>query len=349
MRQGNTLLFGGSLPAENIMQYPPQNILGLLCFSQDDSSFQRIKTKAPSLHVPMEPLGDTNVICELWSGSELMQQGQTGDIYYCCDEDVMFGVITLSESTFIAGEKTPLEQATESAYRQIFSLIERMRYGYVFRFWNYMPSINAHSHGLERYQQFNMGRQEAFLAYKRDIAGNVPAACALGFKAPGQTGLSVAFIAGRVQTIAIENPRQVSAYRYPDQYGPVSPTFSRASLVLRQKSQLLLVSGTASIVGHATHHASDAAIQTREAITNIKVILEQANAIALGAKFHIAQLHFRVYVRHSEHLMNISEELRRNVPAEAKVEYCLADICREDLLVEIEATAECLVNSSVDV
>ena len=46
----------------------------------------------------------------------------------------------------------------------------------------------------------------------------------------------------------VENPRQVSAYRYPREYGPQSPTFARALLPPSPRVPLLL-SGTASIDG----------------------------------------------------------------------------------------------------
>ncbi len=77
----------------------------------------------------------------------------------------MFGVIELSETMVAAGaDKTPLQQTTESAYRQVFALLETLHYPYLFRFWNYIVAIDTHSFGLERYRQFNQGRQDVFLA-----------------------------------------------------------------------------------------------------------------------------------------------------------------------------------------
>ena len=104
-------------------------------------------------------------------------------------------------------------------------------------------------HGLERYRQFNIGRQDAFLDSHRGATGNVPAASAIGL-AGGP--LSVAFLAGATPALAVENPRQVSAYLYPADYGPRSPTFSRAVRATLSGQEALFVSGTASIVGHRT-------------------------------------------------------------------------------------------------
>lgn len=292
--------------------------------------------------VPMQRLDADDSICEIWHGSGQLTQGQSGDIHYRHDEGVLFGVITLSETLFEAGaDKTPLQQATESAYRQVFALLDTLHYPYLFRFWNYIADINAHSFGLERYRQFNLGRQDAFLAHGRDVVGNVPAACALGFGQGGsvQGPLTIAFLAGRVAPLNIENPRQISAYQYPQQYGPRSPTFSRASLVRLGQDEVLFISGTASVVGHATLHPADVAAQTRETMTNIEAVLAEANRLANQPGFDLASLHYKVYVRHPADLAQIRAELERIVGIALKAVYLQADVCRRDLLLEIEATA----------
>jgi hypothetical protein len=110
-----------------------------------------------------------------------------------------------------------LQAATEEAYRRIFRLIEREGLPHLWRVWNYLAAINGESNGLERYRQFNIGRQDAFLEFSRGATGNVPAACAIGL-ASGP--LSIAFMAGDQPAVPVENPRQVSAYNYPASYAP---------------------------------------------------------------------------------------------------------------------------------
>lgn len=279
-------------------------------------------------------------VCELWYGRGAVEHGRLGDILYRHDAEVVFGVVLLSESQFSAKpDRTPLQQATESAYRQIFDLLERLEYPYLFRFWNYIASINTHSFGLERYWQFNLGRQEAFLAHGREVIGNVPAACALGFgHSAGEAMLTIAFMAGRAAPINIENPRQTSAYQYPPQYGPRSPTFSRASLVKLDNREVLFISGTASIVGHATLHPDDVIAQTRETVTNIEAVLAEANAASVETHFGLSDLHYKVYLRHASDLEAVRAELIRMIGSQLNVIYLQADVCREDLLLEIEAT-----------
>ena len=297
--------------------------------------------------VPMQRLDAGESICEVWHGSGPLTQGRCGDIHYRHDDEVLFGVIALSETLFEAGAgKTPLQQTAESVYRQVFALLDMLHYPYLFRFWNYIADINAHSFGLERYRQFNLGRQDAFLAHGRDVVGNVPAACALGFGQGGfgqggstQGPLTIAFLAGRVAPLNIENPRQISAYQYPQQYGPRSPTFSRASLVRLGQDEVLFVSGTASIVGHATLHPADVVAQTRETMANIEAVLDEANHLASKPGFDLASLHYKVYVRHPADLAQIRAELERIVGIASNAVYLQAEVCRQDLLLEIEATA----------
>lgn len=317
------------------------SVLGTLCFSLDADVRQLYaNTEVPCLHVPMQRLDAVDSVCEVWASNGEPTPGVCGAIHYRHDEAVLFGVMTLDEARFEpSADKTPLQQATESAYHQVFSLLDSLQYPYPLRFWNYIANINAHSFGLERYRQFNLGRWDAFQAHGRDVGGGAPAACAVGFEqreaAPGP--LTIAFLAGRVAPRSIENPRQISAYQYPQQYGPRSPTFSRASLVELGKDEVLFVSGTASIVGHATVHAADVVAQTHETMANISAVLAEANRVAQRSRFALADLHYRVYVRRPADLPQIRAELTRCVGDSLKAVYFQADVCRADLLLEIEA------------
>jgi chorismate lyase / 3-hydroxybenzoate synthase len=203
--------------------------------------------------------------------------------------------------------------------------------------WNYLPDINRDSGGTERYRQFNSARQHALRASGRALAGNVPAASALG--AARASPLVVYFLAGRTAPIFVENPRQVSAYHYPRQYGSHSPVFSRAALLRQRASLTLFISGTASIVGHRSLHVGDTAAQTRETLANIEALLAEANRVASGAHFSLDALACKVYVRRPADLPVIQAELARAFGPDARIVYLQADICRQDLLVEIEATA----------
>ena len=262
------------------------------------------------------------------------QHGVTEGIAWRRAGDTLFGVIELDEADFGDERRAPLQAASEAAYGRIFRLLEAQKLPHLWRVWNYMADINAESHGLERYRQFNVGRRDAFMA-RRGGAGNVPAACALGLAAGP---LSIAFLAGRAAPVPIENPRQVSAYRYPPRYGPRAPIFARAALVRPPAQEILFVSGTASIVGHRTVHPQDVIGQCHEAMVNLGAVVAEVNRAANSRPFALEELAYRVYVRHAADFPSIRDELARRIGG-AQVLYVQADICRADLLLEVEAMA----------
>ncbi|HZW12969.1 MAG TPA: hypothetical protein VFF81_07235 [Noviherbaspirillum sp.] len=301
---------------------------------------------APFIPVAMPSLGSAGASIptgEVWCAEGKLSYGELHGVRYGHNDDIVFGAIQLNESDFNSASvreagKTPLQQATETAYRSIFSLIDGLGFPHVMRFWNYMADITGHSHDLERYRQFNMGRQDGFLGSGRQVTGGVvPAASAVGFESGP---LTVYFLAGRgTAPVAIENPRQVSAYDYPREYGPRSPTFSRATMARLGGSDVLFLSGTASIVGHRTLHAGDVVAQVRETLANIAAMVAEANRVAPTAGFTLGDLCYKVYVRHEKDVVAIHDELRRALGDTARLMFLKADICRPDLLMEIEATA----------
>lgn len=198
-----------------------------------------------------------------------------------------------------------------------------------------MADINGISEGLERYRQFNVGRKDAFASYENGIGDQLPAACALGLAAGP---LTIAFLLGRQAPIAIENPRQINAFEYPEDYGPRTPSFSRATLLPVEKNETLFISGTASIVGHLTQHADNVVAQTRETLINLDAVIAEANRILGQEKFDLQDIYFRVYIRHAADLDVVRDEIQRHIGGEVKALFVQADICRAELLLEIEAT-----------
>jgi len=311
------------------------DVLGALCFSAETTHCPDFDF--PRLHVILPRLDRAEPAHEVWRSGGLLTNGEQGDVHYCHDQQSVFGVIVVAEDRFAAeAGSTPLQRATESAYRQVFSVLDDLSMPNPFRFWNYVPEINTPSYGIERYQQFNSGRQAAFLAHARDVQGNLPAACALGTQ---QGALSIAFLAGRALPQGVENPRQVSAFNYPRQYGPSSPTFSRASLVKTRRGEILMISGTASVVGHASRHQGDVAAQTRESMVNVEAVRLEANRLSTRGPFAPGELNYRIYLRRPDDLATVRAEMTRWLGESFKAVYLQSDICREELLVEIEATA----------
>ena len=139
-------------------------------------------------------------------------------------------------------------------------------------------------------------------------------------------GLITYFLAARDAGVQVENPRQVAAYNYPPQYGPKSPSFSRATVW----RDTVFVSGTSSVLGHATVHVGDVEAQLDETLRNIEAVLARtgrtlSNVVAA-----------KTYVRNAADYDVIARRLADVFPVNLYLE---ADICRKDLLLEIECVA----------
>ena len=304
----------------------------------------------PVAQVSTPVLSATTDVCEVWRDGEPEHSGQHGRVRFRGSGNTLFGCIALAEAQIVraavrcvgaerAAAPSPLQEATDQAYREIFATLDAEKYPYLLRVWNYLPDINRDSYGTERYRQFNTARRHALRAAGRPLSGQVPAASALG--ATADSPLVVYFLAGRIAPTFVENPRQMSAYHYPRRYGTHSPLFSRAALLRQSASLTLFISGTASIVGHRSLHVGDIAAQTRETLTNIEALLEEANRVAGGAHFRLSNLACKVYVRRAADLPLIRAQLNCALGEAARVIYLQADICRQDLLVEIEAAGMC--------
>ena len=280
-------------------------------------------------------LGGAAVLQECWvvPDGAPMQAGDDEGLAWRRSGDLLFGVIEVQEAGILPGHGlSAMQQAACEVYARIFRLLDAQGLPHLWRLWNYMAHINGEAGGMERYRQFNMGRGDAFEAGARSVVGRVPAACALGV-ASGP--LTVAFLAGATPIVPIENPRQVSAFHYPDRYGPRSPTFSRAALAHPPGQEILFLSGTASIVGHQTVHPGDVRAQAAESLDNIEAVLDVASRQARSGRFAPGDLAYRAYVRHPGDLDAVREVVAPRLDG-APVVYVQADVCRTDLLVEIE-------------
>jgi len=169
-------------------------------------------------------------------------------------------------------------------------------------------------------------------------AATLPAATAIGTRSgDGRRVLQVYWLAARAAGIGFENPRQVSAWRYPRQYGIKAPTFARATRAPTQSAQVY-ISGTAAIVGHASHHHDDLAAQIDETLANIDSVLDAAQ-VAPAARLGAGAV-LKVYVRRSEDAELARTLLHEKLPQRASTLLLQGDICRSELLVEIDGVQD---------
>ena len=227
-----------------------------------------------------------------------------------------------------------LEAATEDLYRRLFAATDGL---HLHRIWNYVPHINRLETTLENYRRFCRARSLAFeTRLGRDFKSLLPASSAVGASAGP---LAVAFVAGSTPGRHFENPRQVPAFDYPPEHGPRPPSFSRATVAGAGGFAHVFISGTAAIRGHATVAPGVLEPQLECTLDNLRLIGAVAGVgPALGSDGSWER-RFKVYLRQPDDLDRVVSRLESELlRPHDHVVYLHADVCRAELVVEIEAT-----------
>jgi enamine deaminase RidA (YjgF/YER057c/UK114 family) len=222
----------------------------------------------------------------------------------------------------------------------------------VLRTWFYLGGITAPEAEVQRYQELNRARSDFY----RDIrfrcssldpkapCGVYPASTGIGAAGRGLVASCMALETRRddVFLLPLENPLQTPAYAYDVRYSSQSPKFSRAVALVLGDYATTWVSGTASIVNAETCHVGDPERQTEQTIDNIERLIAAENFTRHGLKGAGARLHdlakIRVYLKRSGDLAKCRAVCERRFGSVPAI-YAVADICRPELLVEIEGVA----------
>lgn len=274
--------------------------------------------------VCLEPLAGAG-LTEVWYANGPVHTGFNGQVRFAADDHHLAAAIEVDER-----QHGGLAAATAYAYSAIAKFQATSRYQHMLRIWNYLDAINEGAGDEERYRVFCSGRVAGLESMRLE---RYPAATAIG-RRDGSSMLQVYWLAGREPGIALENPRQTAAYHYPRQYGPTPPAFSRAMLVA---PDLLMISGTASIVGHVSKHAGSVQRQMGEIFSNLDSLLGRARAHgpALPTRFGGNTL-IKAYLRNRDDLCFVEQQLAERLPPGTPFLVLLGDVCRADLLIELD-------------
>jgi len=241
-----------------------------------------------------------------------------------------------------------ITQASERAFQNAIEILsqEGLSIRHIIRQWNYIEDI-ALVKGAEstsqNYQDFNDVRAHY---YGQDhFKDGYPAATGIG---QNTGGVIVGFIAlsesEHIKVSPIANPGQIDAHKYSElvlegsSSEKCTPKFERAKLVTIGSGNYIYVSGTASILGEHTMHKGDVEKQTLTTIENIKRLFAKENQEMLGLQFDVSEIqfsHLRVYVKHMKDIPAVEKICNRELNCKSSL-FLESDVCREDLLVEIE-------------
>ncbi len=247
--------------------------------------------RARCARVRLEPLAGAG-LTEVWYANGPVHTGFDGQIRFAADDHHLAAAIEVDER-----EHGGLAGAAAYVYSRIAQ----------FQLTLALPPSAAHLELPGRHQPGRRRPGALSAVLLGPYRGFQAAAASSDFRRPPPSGGGMAreccrFTGwpGREPGIALENPRQISAYKYPRQYGPTPPAFSRAMLVA---PDLLMISGTASIVGHASQHAGNVERQMTEIFSNLDSLLmrARAHAPALPLRFGGITL-IKAYLRDRENL-----------------------------------------------
>lgn len=317
--------FGKQCPAFTITVHPPEKpwkVVVEAAYTTADSS--EITSKICN-SIPY-------VVCTTESGKEVWAGG-LGSVFFPSDT----------------------RNAATKAFDQMKAILdaEGMSFNHIVRQWNFIGNILEIKNEFQNYQIFNEVRSEFYQKYR--TLHSYPAATGIGMKLGGVLIDFCAVITNdTIEVKPIENPNQINAYEYSHQVlKGISgdgrsvlhpPQFERALLLRNKIQSTLFISGTASIIGQDTIGIDDVEKQTIVTIENINKLTDQkiigqfsANSDADWGNF----IFLRVYVKNQEDFSKVKMLCAEQFP-EIPAIFIESDICRENLLVEIEA--EFLIN-----
>jgi len=241
-------------------------------------------------------------------------------------------------------------KAATAAFSMVEEILNRenLSMNHIVRQWNFIGNILELNNGFQNYQVFNEVRSE-YYRKNRSVSG-YPAATGVGMKLGGVFLDFCAVNTGdAVKLKAIDNPVQINAYEYGQQVlkGMAinvnslkhPPQFERALLMMNKTSGTIFVSGTASIIGQETIGKGDITEQTIVTIENIRKLTDIERIKHLTGSKVLADGKFsliRVYIKNQEDFTRVRSICTENFPDTPAI-FIEADICRDDLLTEIEA------------
>lgn len=346
---------------QQLKGYVGDNIISFSIFfdSENDIQFndrtQKIKEKISEINLSQIPFSiisqapiENSIVIELLFSKESIniERKKWQNINYSLIKNNYGTELIVSGITEKSGSNN-FQEIAESSFSKISSILklEGFNKEHIIRQWNYIENIlelkSENEKQFQKYQLFNEARNSFYKG--KQLATGYPAATGIGMK---NGGLVIDFIAwkssGITEVYPINNPKQIASYQYGQEVliganrekkHKSPPCFERGKLICANGSSTLYVSGTASILGEETIGYNDIKKQTITTINNINVIQEESvNQCRDVNKIK----HVRVYLK-SKKDFQLIKGICTKAYGEIPIVYVLADVCRDNLLIEIEA------------
>ncbi len=290
-------------------------VISIISFDKDVNYFNKILSTGT-------PILNNKNLYEIWEVNDSVKYKNIDGLNISISKNYIFGYTIFDKN----GSYDELKLKISNEYLSFFKLVKDHKMQMV-KIWHYLPQLlKKQSNGKTNYSLLCEAREIAYKLYYDDI--KFPAATVIGIEG---SKILIYFLASLCESYdAIENERQVSAYNYPQGIFLEKPMFSRA---IKFKSQgymnkQIIISGTASIKGYKSMHEMEVVKQLDESIKNYKTFikLDENNSNIL-----------RVYLSKSQAYKyeDIVKILNKTF-SENKYTLMQGEICREELLVELE-------------
>lgn len=310
-----------------------------------NSIYNSLGKKVPVTLIPQYLLPKGGLALEIYA--------LEGEVIYQIEErdDICYGIIENDEEKMLFIEGVPASNFSDSVQRQsqeVFDKLDALLAAYDFevddivRQWNYIGNIVSCKDGKQNYQEFNDARSLYYA--KREWRNGYPAATGIG----STDGIVVGGIAFKKRdnrgVYPIDNPLQIAAHIYSknvlidDATNAIksTPKFERAKLIESVGGVCCFVSGTAAIRGEESVDADSAMLQTVRTIENIEYLVSKENLVRFGCKpYELKCTFLHVFIKNAEDYEEVRAVVEKSYP-QTTVLYSVADVCRSELLVEIE-------------
>lgn len=306
----------------------------------------------PQLREPNDLIVEMVYLEGLNEGELIMKQNHMGSWLVVQRKNMRVVVASGLHQQFDGGN---ILQQSNAAFEQLQTILneEKMQWSDIIRQWNYIERItdNETNNGSvsQHYQIFNDIRSKYY--NQSTFEHGFPAATGIGMDFGG---VCIDFIAARFtdqsEVIGLKNPVQVDAYTYSKQvlaennlmsdFCRTTPKFERAKVIITPDGRWIFVSGTAAITGEKSMEDNTVEQQTALTIDHILNLLSWKNLKDHGVKDgqEVTIDYLRAYVKFPGDIPVVMDICKKRFPG-IPIACVVADVCRPELLVEIEGVA----------
>ena len=313
------------------------------------------KLTIPFSLISQAPKNEQSLVIEVWylntSNINSYSTRQYKGINYGLLIDSLDKYLILSANSYA---EPSFEKNTSLVFEIVNELLvkEGFEFSDIIRQWNYIEDIFTitpkNGKAIQNYQIFNDYRSSYYS--KVQFNYGFPAATGIGTRNGGYT-IELIALKNNIKTciVPITNPIQTNAHAYSQKMladsatstviNKTTPKFERAKCIHNYSEGLIYVSGTASILNEGTVFENNISEQTLLVCKAIDALLSKENPAINNLKINDNNnqriLNYRVYVKNRSD-MDIVESICKTHFGNVPFIILEADICRENLLVEVE-------------